>query len=76
MLALHDCGRGLCNPRMAIARDDPNVSSLTGVWERHVLGEAFGVADPLDPRLDATATDTHRLRVFDTPHGMAIVLPM
>src|SRR5262249_34857453 len=47
VLAIHDCGPGLCNPHMILAKDDPNITSATGVWERHVLAEAFGVADPL-----------------------------
>jgi hypothetical protein len=75
ILAVHDCGRGLCNPRMTIARDDPNVTSSTGVWERHVLAEALGVADPLDPKLDDMETPTHRLRIFDTRHGLGILSP-
>jgi glycosyltransferase involved in cell wall biosynthesis len=75
ILAIHDGGPGQCNPHMAIGRDDPNVSSSTGVWERHLLAEAFGVADPLDPALDAAETATHRLRVFATQHGLAVVFP-
>jgi hypothetical protein len=75
VLAVHDCGRGLCNPRMALPRDDPAVTSVTGVWERHVLAEVFGVGDPLSPRLDDLATPTHRLRIFDTPHGLAVIVP-
>ncbi len=75
VLAVQCCGRGLCNPHMAVAEDDPNVTTLTGLWERYVLAEAFGVVDPLDPRLDAAETPTHRLRVFDTPHGLAVILP-
>jgi glycosyltransferase involved in cell wall biosynthesis len=74
-LAVHDCGRGLCNPHMSLARDDPAVTSLTGVWERHVLAEVFAAAGPFDPRLDRLETATHRLRVFDTPHGLALALP-
>ena len=75
-LAMHDCGRGLCNPRMTIAPEDPGVGSGTGVWERHVLAEAFGVGDPLDPRLDDLETTGHRLRIFDTPHGLGIIAPL
>lgn len=75
LVALHDCGRGLCNPRMTLAKDDPNVSSSTGVWERHVLAEVFGVADPLSERLDDLETATRRLRIFSTPHGLAVILP-
>jgi glycosyltransferase involved in cell wall biosynthesis len=75
VLAIHDGGPGQCNPHMAIGRDDPGVTSSTGVWERHVLGEAFGLADPLDPALDTAASATHRLRVFATQHGLAVILP-
>ena len=76
VLAVHDCARGLCNPHMTLSRDDPNVTSLTGVWERHVLAEVFGVGDPLSPRLDDVSTPTHRMRIFDTPHGLAVVIPI
>jgi hypothetical protein len=75
VLAVHDCGRGLCNPHMILTRDDPGVTSLTGIWERHVLAEVFGVDDPLSPRLDDVASATHRLRIFDTPHGLALITP-
>jgi hypothetical protein len=74
-LAVHDCGRGLCNSRMSLSRDDPAVTSLTGVWERHVLAEVFGVPGPFDPRLDRLETPSHRLRIFETPHGLALILP-
>ena len=75
ILAIHDCGRGLCNPHMTLAKEDPAVTSLTGVWERHILAETFGVADPLSERLDAAASPTHRMRIFDTPHGLAVIIP-
>jgi glycosyltransferase involved in cell wall biosynthesis len=75
VLAIQSCGRGLCNPAMALGRDDPGVTTLTGLWERHVLAEAFGIRDPLDPGLDAASAGGHRLRVFDTPHGLAVMLP-
>jgi hypothetical protein len=75
MLALHDCGRGLCNPHMKIAKDDRNVTSSTGVWERHVLAEACGIRDPLSADLDNRETPTYRLRIFDTPHGLGMILP-
>jgi glycosyltransferase involved in cell wall biosynthesis len=75
VLAIQSCGRGLCNPHMAVARGDPDVTTLTGLWERYVLAEAFGLADPLDTRLDEAETPTHRLRVFDTPHGLALIVP-
>jgi glycosyltransferase involved in cell wall biosynthesis len=75
VLVIHDCGRGLCNPHMRIAKDDPNVSSLTGIWERHVLAEIVGMNDPMSERLDKLETDNHRLRIFSTPHGLAILAP-
>jgi glycosyltransferase involved in cell wall biosynthesis len=74
-LAIHDCGRGLCNPRMTLAKDDPQVTSSTGVWERHVMAEVFGIADPLSERLDQLETPTHRLAIFGTPQGLAVLLP-
>lgn len=73
LLALHDCGRGLCNPRMGVQRNDPNVTSATGVWERYVLAEAFGLADPLDDRLDRAAAGGRRLQIFTTPHGLGVI---
>lgn len=75
VLAIHDCGKGLCNPRMAIARDDPEVTSGTGVWQRHVLGERFGIDSPLSDRLDWLETPTHRHCIFETPHGLAVIVP-
>jgi glycosyltransferase involved in cell wall biosynthesis len=75
VVAVHDCGRGLCNPSMTLAKDDPGVTSLTGVWERHVLAEVFGVADPLSGALDDVASPTHRMHIFDTPHGLAVIVP-
>jgi glycosyltransferase involved in cell wall biosynthesis len=75
ILAIHDCGRSLCNPRMTIARDDPNITSSTGVWERYVLAEALGVGDPLDPKLEDIAAPQHRLRIFETRHGLGLFWP-
>lgn len=72
-MAVHDCGRGLCNPHMTVPKEDPEVDSGNGVWERHVLAEVFGVDDPLDPRLDRLETETHVMRIFDTPHGLALI---
>lgn len=74
-LAMHDCSPGLCNPSMSIDKDDPAVTSLTGVWERHVLAEVFGVGDPLSERLDKLETPTHRLQIFGTPHGLGVIAP-
>lgn len=73
-LALHDCAVGICNPRMSF--DQPEVetiSSWTGVWERHVLAKAFGVADPRSSALDDLTWNDLRLKIFSTPHGLAIV---
>jgi hypothetical protein len=74
LLAMHDCGRGLCNPRMALLRNDPNVTSAAGVWERHVLAESFGIDDPLSVELDRLETTAHRMRIFTTPHGLSMML--
>jgi hypothetical protein len=74
-LALHDCGRGLCNPHMTLAKENLAVTSSTGVWERHVLAELFSVSDPLSTQLDQAATATHRLHIFDTPHGLGVIMP-
>lgn len=74
-LVIHDCGTGLCNPQMMLSRESQAVSSATGVWERHILAELFEVADPLSAQLDTAATTSHRLRVFDTPHGLAMIVP-
>ncbi len=75
IIAMHDCGRGLCNPRMEQSKDDPNISSLTGHWERHVLAEIFGISDPLSPALEDITTTTHALKIFETPHGLAVITP-
>lgn len=74
LLAIHDCTPHLYNPKMKVARDDPAaVGSHTGVWERHVLSELFATPNE---RLDDVRTATHRLRVFGTPHGMALIAPL
>lgn len=72
-IAIHDCTRGLCNPKMSLSKNDSNVTSLTGVWERHVLAEIFGVRDPRSKDLDQALNDTHRLRIFSTPHGLGVI---
>jgi hypothetical protein len=72
-LAIHDCGRGLCNPSMPLARGDPAVTSATGVWERHVLAEIFGLAEPLDARLDDWDAPSCHLTIFDTTHGLGVI---
>jgi hypothetical protein len=44
------------------------ISSRTGVWERHVLSEIFGVANE---KLD----DDHHLCIFHTRYGLALITP-
>lgn len=73
LLAIHDCGRGLCNPRMTVLKNDPNVSSGTGIWERHVLAETFGVGNPLGRELDRVETTSHEMMIFTTPHGLGVI---
>jgi hypothetical protein len=75
LLAIHDAGRGLCNPRMTIAKDDPAVTSATGVWERHILADVFGIEDPLSDQLDDAESPTHRLSIFATTHGLGVIRP-
>ena len=73
VLAIHDCSPGLYNPRMRISKDDPNaVSSRTGHWERHILAEIFNVSNS---NLDDLVTPTHRLKIFATTHGLALIAP-
>lgn len=75
VLAVHDCTPGICNPQMRLDKNDPNVTSITGCWERYVLAGIFGIPNPLDPRLDRAETATHRMRIFATTHGLAVILP-
>ncbi len=75
VLAVHDCSNGQCNPQMTLAKNDPAVTSSTGVWERHVLAEVFCVGNPLDKRLDRIDTPSHRLRIFGTTHGLGVIAP-
>lgn len=73
LLAIHDCSPGLYNPTMRLAKDQPElVSSKTGVWERHVLAEVFAESPTA---LDDVRTPSHRLRIFETPHGLAMIAP-
>jgi len=75
ILAIHDCGFGLYNPRMRLPKDASagEIGTKTGHWERHVLSEVFAVPDD---KLDDLRTASHRLRIFDTPHGLALVTPL
>ena len=74
IMTIHDCGLGLCNPRMTLPKSNPRVTSNSGVWERHVLAEEMGLQSPLDPRLDGgIVSKGFRLRVFNTQHGLAVL---
>ena len=72
LLAIHDCARGICR---LDASDIPLISptSMTGVWERHVLATAFSVANPLSPQLDSCVRFGMRLRIPPTRHGLAML---
>jgi hypothetical protein len=73
ILAIHDCSARLFNPRMRIKMDKTEkITSRSGVWERHVLSELFKVPQK---KLDDTDSLTHRLKIFQTPHGLALILP-
>lgn len=74
-LIIHDCGEVLCNPKMTLSKDDPNITSLTGHWERYVLAEVFGIKNPLDPRLNYQETETHKMKIFSTLHGLCAIIP-
>ena len=75
-LVIHDCGKHLCNPKMKIRKDEPEkITSLTGHWERYVLAEAFGISDQLSTDLDYVETDTHKMKIFNTMHGICVILP-
>lgn len=75
LLLMHDSGKALCNPNMKLSRDDLNITSATGHWERHILCEVFGIDDPLSDEIDYQETSTHVLRVFKTIHGLAAIVP-
>jgi hypothetical protein len=73
ILAIHDCGPALYNPHMWIGKEDFRlITSKTGVWERYALGEVFGASPAA---VDDIRTPTHRLRVFSTRHGLALLAP-
>lgn len=75
-LVIHDSGKALCNPNMTISKDDPSaITSQTGHWERYCLAEVFGKTGPFDPSLDNCETDTHKMRIFSTMHGICSVVP-
>ena len=75
ILVIHDCTRGLCKPNMAIDRSSLNISSTTGVWERHVLAEVFGFEHPLSKKLDRFSTTELEVCIFETQHGLCVILP-
>jgi hypothetical protein len=75
IVAIQSCGRGLCNPRSTLDKNDARVTTLTGLWDRYVLADAFGVSDPLDPRLESIDSARHRLRILETPHGLGVIVP-
>jgi hypothetical protein len=73
VLTLHDCAPGLYNPDMTIPKEKPElITSHTGHWERHVLADVFDVEQI---RLDDFHTESHRLRIFRTRHGLAAIRP-
>ncbi len=60
---------------MTLKKDNPGVTSFTGIWERHVLAEIFGIPDPLSEQLDRLETATYQLCIFSTPHGLGVLVP-
>ena len=75
IMTIHDCSPSLCKREMTMDRSCTEISSSTGIWERHVLAECFQKVDPLSPELDDIDTPTHRLMIFDTTHGLALLIP-
>jgi hypothetical protein len=73
ILAVHDCSPGLYRSKMPIPKDRPSsISSHSGLWERHVLAEIFQVQNE---QLDDLKTQSHHLKIFSTPHGLALIAP-
>ncbi len=74
ILAIHDCGPGLFNRRMTLSKSGPAtaIPSNTGVWERHVLADLFLSHGEIP---DDCSTAQHRLKIFQTPHGLALIAP-
>ena len=73
ILTIHDCSPLLYNPRSQIKKEEAKkITSQTGVWERHVLSELFQTPNNT---LDDFNSPTHRLRIFNTPHGLSIISP-
>ncbi len=72
-LAIHDCAPELCRREMNISKDDAEVTSETGIWERHVLAELFHYANPLAIGLSDVEVRGRRMRIFSTQHGLAVL---
>jgi len=73
-LSIHDCGRNLCNPYMFIDKNDSNaISSGSGVWERHVLGKIFNIDDVYSVKLNNAKLGIHKLKIFETRHGLGVI---
>jgi predicted O-methyltransferase YrrM len=72
VLAIHDCARGICKKDTTYI---PQISptSMTGVWERHVLAEIFSIKDPLSSQLDSCDQLGMRLRIPSTRHGLGML---
>ena len=76
ILLVHDCGPVLCNPKMTIPKDEPGLISMrTGHWERYALAALLGMDNPLDTELNDIETESHRIRIFSTQHGLALIVP-
>lgn len=76
IIAVHDCGLGLCNPHMTIPKSVYEyITSRSGLWERYVLAPLFGFKRAEDPAMNDSANDTYRMRIFSTLHGLAVLVP-
>ena len=75
ILVIHDCSVGLYNPKMKINKDSVEITSETGIWERYALADVFEIKNPGSRKLDQCETDSHRLNIFETQHGLAVILP-
>jgi predicted O-methyltransferase YrrM len=75
IMIIHDCCLSLCRREMMIDHSCLEISSSTGVWERHVLAECFAVSDPTARDLDNVSTSTHQLMIFNTEYGLALLIP-
>lgn len=72
VLAIHDCARGICRQDTS-SMPLTTPTSITGIWERHVLAAAFAVTDPLSDQLDSCDKLGVRLRILNTRHGLAFL---